>query len=170
MAVPLGFVKKGVVGAAGQYTFVTSDSNTWVASTHNSAEMEAKLKAELEQQLALQAAQGEPRAAVEKKVIAKANRRANTKTEDIGPQTMEGVVAQGTRTTRTIETGAIGNDRPITIVSERWFSPQLQTVMMTKQNDPRSGEIVFRLSNVKLGEPDASLFQVPAGYQVTEGK
>jgi hypothetical protein len=83
---------------------------------------------------------------------------------------MEGVVAQGTRTTRTIETGAIGNDRPITIVSERWFSPQLQTVMMTKQNDPRSGEIVFRLSNVKLGEPDASLFQVPAGYQVTEGK
>ena len=68
------------------------------------------------------------------------------------------------------ETGAVGNDRPITIVSERWFSPQLQTVMMTKQNDPRSGENVFRLSNVKLGEPDASLFQVPAGYQVIEGK
>lgn len=93
---------------------------------------------------------------------AKANR------EDLGPQTMEGVVAQGTRTTRTIEAGAIGNDRPISITSERWYSPQLQTVMMTKQNDPRSGENTFRLTNVRLGEPDPSLFQVPAGYQVTE--
>jgi hypothetical protein len=91
-------------------------------------------------------------------------------TEDLGPQTMEGVVAQGTRTTRTIEAGAIGNDRPINITSERWYSPQLQTVMMTKLNDPRSGETVFRLTGVKLGEPDAGLFQVPAGYQVSERK
>jgi hypothetical protein len=98
----------------------------------------------------------------------KASEGANS--EDLGPQTMEGVVAQGTRTTRTIPAGDIGNDRPINITSERWYSPQLQTIMMTRQNDPRTGETVFRLTNVKLGEPDASLFQVPAGYQVTDRK
>lgn len=90
--------------------------------------------------------------------------------EDLGPQTMEGLLAQGTRTTRTIEAGAIGNDRPISIISERWYSPQLQTVMMTRLSDPRMGETTFHLTNVKLGEPDPSLFQVPAGYQVTERK
>jgi len=100
--------------------------------------------------------------------VIKKEARANT--EDLGPQTMEAVVAQGTRTTRTIEAGEIGNDRPINITSERWYSEQLQTIMMTKQNDPRSGENIFKLTNVKLGEPDAGLFQVPAGYQVTERK
>jgi len=90
------------------------------------------------------------------------------KVEDLGTQSMEGVVAQGTRTTRTIETGAIGNDRPINMVSERWFSPDLQTVVMTKQTDPREGETDFKLTNIQRGEPDPSLFQVPAGYQVTE--
>ncbi|HKE22879.1 MAG TPA: hypothetical protein VKB88_10850 [Bryobacteraceae bacterium] len=92
--------------------------------------------------------------------------RANS--EDLGPQTIEGVVANGTRTTRTIDTGEIGNDRPINITSERWYSQQLQTMMMTRQNDPRSGENTFKLTNVKLGEPDPGLFQVPAGYQVSE--
>ncbi|HUK16649.1 MAG TPA: hypothetical protein VLW65_09560 [Bryobacteraceae bacterium] len=100
--------------------------------------------------------------------VIKKEARANT--EDLGPQAMEGVVAQGTRTTRTIEAGEIGNDRPINITSERWYSEQLQTIMMTRQNDPRSGENIFKLTNVKLGEPDAGLFQVPAGYQVTERK
>jgi hypothetical protein len=90
--------------------------------------------------------------------------------EELGTQTMEGVVAQGTRTTRTIPVGDIGNDRPINVTSERWYSPQLSTIMMTKQNDPRTGENTFRLSNVKLGEPDPTLFQIPAGYQLTERK
>lgn len=90
------------------------------------------------------------------------------KTEELGMETMEGVIAQGTRTTRTIETGAIGNDRPINIVNERWYSSDLQTVVMTKQTDPREGETVFKLTGIQRGEPDPSLFQVPAGYQVSE--
>jgi len=97
-----------------------------------------------------------------------AERQPNS--EELGTQTMEGVVAQGSRTTRTIPIGDFGNDRPINITSERWFSPQLQTVMMTKQNDPRTGENMFRLTNVKLGEPDPALFSVPAGYQLTDRK
>jgi len=92
------------------------------------------------------------------------------KSEDLGKTTIEGVAAEGTRTTSTIETGAIGNDRPIQIVTERWYSPDLQMVVSTKTTDPRMGEISFQLTNVRRGEPGAYLFQVPAGYTVGERK
>ena len=64
----------------------------------------------------------------------------NAKTESLGSQVIDGVRADGTRTTITIPANAIGNDLPIEIVSERWYSPELQTVVMTKRNDPRMGE------------------------------
>jgi hypothetical protein len=67
-------------------------------------------------------------------------------------------------------TGAIGNDRPIEITSERWFSADLQTVVLTKRNDPRTGEELFRLINVSRGEPSANLFAVPPSYQRLENK
>jgi len=85
--------------------------------------------------------------------------------ESLGRQTMEGLAADGTRQVNTIEAGAIGNDRPIQIVSERWYSPDLQTVMLTRHSDPRTGEEVFRLTNVSREEPPANLFAVPANYQ-----
>ncbi len=90
--------------------------------------------------------------------------------ESLGTQVMEGVSAQGERQTRTIETGDIGNDRPIQIINERWYSPDLQVDVMTRRSDPRSGEEIMRLTNINRAEPDASLFQVPAGYQIVEGK
>jgi hypothetical protein len=90
--------------------------------------------------------------------------------ESLGTQTMEGVNAEGSRTTSTIETGAVGNDRPFQIVSERWYSPDLQTAVLTRRNDPRTGEEVFRLTNIRRGEPGAYLFQVPAGYQIVDQK
>jgi hypothetical protein len=90
--------------------------------------------------------------------------------ESLGTQIMEGVGAQGERQTRTIEAGAIGNDRPIQIISEHWYSPDLQMDVMTRHSDPRTGEETVRLININRAEPDSSLFQVPAGYQVIEGK
>ncbi len=83
---------------------------------------------------------------------------------------MEGLAVQGTRETSTLAVGAIGNDRPIQIVSEHWYSPELQTLVMSRHNAPRTGEETFRLTNVTRAEPPAYLFQVPAGYQVTEQK
>ncbi|HUI58353.1 MAG TPA: hypothetical protein VLY04_25445 [Bryobacteraceae bacterium] len=97
-----------------------------------------------------------------------ATRAANVKTEDLGKQVFEGVEAEGTRITTTIETGEIGNDRPILEVSERWYSPELQTMVMTKHSDPRTGEETFRLENVRRGDPGADLFMVPPGYQLVE--
>jgi len=93
---------------------------------------------------------------------------ANEKTESLGTRVIEGVRADGTRTVVTIPAGAIGNDLPIEIVSERWYSPELQMVVMTKRNDPRMGETVYRLSNVNRSEPSRSLFEAPADYTVTD--
>jgi hypothetical protein len=93
---------------------------------------------------------------------------SSTKTEDLGQQTIEGVVAQGTRTTAVIPAGQIGNERDINIVSERWFSQELGVVVMTKQSDPRSGETVYKLTNVNRNEPQHSMFEVPADYTVND--
>jgi hypothetical protein len=91
-------------------------------------------------------------------------------TEDLGSQVIEGVTATGTRVTTTIPAGAIGNEQPIRIVSERWYSPDLQTVVLSKLNDPRIGETTHKLANINRSEPDASLFQVPAGYTIQDPK
>jgi len=90
------------------------------------------------------------------------------KEESLGKQTIEGIEAEGARTTITIPAGEIGNERPIEIISERWYSPELQTVVMTKHSDPRFGETVYRLTNISRTEPDASLFQVPADYKIKD--
>lgn len=89
--------------------------------------------------------------------------------EQLGKQTIEGVEAEGTRTTVTIPAGEIGNERPIEIVSERWYSPELQLVVMSRTSDPRMGETTYKLTNINRTEPAKSLFEVPASYTVKEG-
>lgn len=93
----------------------------------------------------------------------------NTTSESLGTQTINGVSAQGTRTTRTIPAGEMGNEKPIVIVTERWYSPELQITVMTKRTDPRMGETVSQLTNIQKQEPAATLFQVPSDYAVKEG-
>jgi hypothetical protein len=90
-------------------------------------------------------------------------------TEDLGTQTMEGVVVTGTRTSRTIPAGQIGNEKPITIVTEVWMSPELKTVVMSKRSDPRMGEQTFQLTNIVRAEPDPSLFTVPTDFKSIGG-
>ena len=94
----------------------------------------------------------------------------NMKTESLGSQIIEGVKADGTRTTITIPAGAVGNERPIEIVSERWYSPDLQTVVKSTHNDPRMEETVYRLININRSEPPQALFVVPADYTVTDNQ
>ncbi|MGH9678965.1 MAG: hypothetical protein ACRD4Y_03360 [Candidatus Acidiferrales bacterium] len=104
---------------------------------------------------------------IQKSVIA--GDSSDVKTEDLGSQSMEGLEVTGTRTTRTIPTGQIGNDRPISIVTEVWTSPDLKTIVYSKRSDPRMGEQTFKLTNITLGDPDPSLFTVPADFKVVEG-
>jgi hypothetical protein len=92
-----------------------------------------------------------------------------TRQEDLGTQTMQGVSATGARTTRTIPAGQIGNDKPIEIVTEVWTSPELQTIVYSKRSDPRTGDQIFQLTNIVRSEPDASEFAVPSDFKVDEG-
>ena len=94
---------------------------------------------------------------------------ANEVKEQLGKQIIEGVEAEGTRTTVTIPAGEIGNERPIEIVSERWYSPELQLVVMTRNSDPRTGETTYKLTNINRAEPARSLFEVPSDYTIKEG-
>jgi hypothetical protein len=89
-------------------------------------------------------------------------------TTDLGTQTIEGVAAQGTKITRTIPAGDMGNELPIVITTETWFSPELKVLVMSKSSDPRMGETTYKLTNLSRSEPDPMLFQVPADYVVKE--
>lgn len=93
---------------------------------------------------------------------------AQVKTESLGTKTIEGVEAQGTRSTVTIPAGQIGNDQPVEIISERWYSPDLQVVVFSKHSDPRIGEHTYRLTNISRNEPAKTLFDVPGDYTITE--
>lgn len=94
----------------------------------------------------------------------------NVTTESLGTQLIGGISAEGTRTTRTIPAGQIGNEKPIAVTVERWYSPDLQMDILVKRNDPRGGTTVFQLTDVVRSEPDASLFQVPSDYTVVSGR
>jgi hypothetical protein len=91
------------------------------------------------------------------------------KKETLGTQVIGGVSAEGTRITRTIPAGQIGNDKPLQIVFERWYSPDLQVVVKSTRTDPRFGTTTYTLTNVQRTEPAASLFTVPADYTVEQG-
>jgi hypothetical protein len=96
--------------------------------------------------------------------------KPDVKTEALGTQEINGVMASGTRTTEIIPAGAVGNEQPIQTVSERWFSPELQIVVKAVHTDPRMGQTTETLTNLNRSEPDPSLFQVPADYTVMEPK
>jgi hypothetical protein len=99
----------------------------------------------------------------------RANQNQNVKTDQLGSKVIEGVTAQGTRTTLTIPAGQMGNEQPIQIVSERWYSSELQEVVQSTRSDPRSGETTMSLKNISRAEPPATSFQVPSDYKVSEG-
>lgn len=87
---------------------------------------------------------------------------------DLGTDTVAGVEAVGTRETTTINAGAIGNDRALQVVKEFWYSSQLGINLIEKRQDPRVGTQTFVVSDISLGEPDARLFDLPAGFRVVD--
>jgi hypothetical protein len=93
---------------------------------------------------------------------------SNVHIEDLGQTSIEGVVVTGKRTTTTIPLGKIGNDRPIVVVHEEWRSPELKILVKTIDTDPRTGELTMELQGLTRTDPDAALFQAPAGYKVQD--
>jgi hypothetical protein len=91
------------------------------------------------------------------------------KRESLGTQTINGVVAVGTRTTHTIPAGQIGNEKALQVVSERWYSADLQIVLKSTRTDPRFGTTTYTVTSLQRTEPAATLFTVPAEYSVKTG-
>ena len=98
----------------------------------------------------------------------RAGSMASPVTEALGTRQFEGVTAIGTRSTTRIEAGRIGNDRAIEVTDERWQSPDLQMLLMSRHHDPRSGDVEYLLTNISRAEPSADLFAVPADYTIIE--
>lgn len=90
----------------------------------------------------------------------------DAKTESLGTQTFDGVSAEGTRTTFEIPVGQIGNTKPLQVITEKWLSPELQVVIMSRHLDPLAGEHIFKLVHIKRGEPSADLFKVPSDFRI----
>jgi hypothetical protein len=101
-------------------------------------------------------------------VISDENR--NIVKEDLGTRNIEGVDCTGTRQTSTIPAGAIGNDKPISIVTETWFSEAIGAVVESISDDPRYGKTTYQLTNLQLSEPPRSLFEPPANFKVDVSK
>jgi hypothetical protein len=94
--------------------------------------------------------------------------RPQQSTEKLGPQTIEGIAVEGTRRTTIWPIGSKGNDRPLTDVSEDWYSPQLKRSVLNTFTSLRSGDTTTRLTNITLEEPDPMLFKPPADYKIVE--
>jgi hypothetical protein len=88
--------------------------------------------------------------------------------EKLGTQEMQGLVVTGRRETYTIPAGAEGNDRPLVIVSETWYSSEMGITLLDKRSDPRSGETTKQVTNLKQTEPDVALFQIPPDYAIKD--
>jgi hypothetical protein len=87
----------------------------------------------------------------------------------LGDKEVSGVMATGTRETRTIPAGTIGNDRGLQMVDERWYSADLQVLVKSVNSDPRFGETTYQLVNIVRTMQDPALFQIPADYTVADG-
>ncbi|HKX26119.1 MAG TPA: hypothetical protein VJ302_00370 [Blastocatellia bacterium] len=97
-----------------------------------------------------------------------AGSRVEVQTISLGTQMIDGVEAEGQRTIQTIPAGVVGNERPLEIVSETWYSPELQVVVLGKTSDPRTGEVTYKLTNINRNEPEPSLFQIPSDYKLQD--
>lgn len=105
-----------------------------------------------------------------KMTASKATAMPQPATEKLGTDFLNGVSADGTRTTVTIPAGQIGNDREIRVVNERWYSSDLQVLVKSTNSDPRFGDNTYQLTNIVRAAPDPALFQVPGDYTVQDLK
>jgi hypothetical protein len=89
---------------------------------------------------------------------------------DLGTREIDGVKANGRLRSYEIPAGAVGNRNAILVTDEIWYAPDLRITLSSKHSDPRLGDSVFRIENLKTQEPDAALFAVPSDYKVTNPK
>ena len=160
---------RGRVGGGGVMTPAEAAEASKRLETEVKALADAKATYE-----ARMAAEGKPAAPVAAPALTPALRgggpgsSGETTREELGNQTIEGVIANGSRSTTVIPAGAIGNLQPIKIVSEQWMANDLKVLVLTRFSDPRTGETTYKLQNIVRAEPDRSLFSPPPDYTVKD--
>jgi hypothetical protein len=101
-------------------------------------------------------------------VVQKSTPELKPTVASLGEKTIEGVRVTGTLEKKVYPTGSLGNDQPFTVSDEIWLSRDLQVRIRETRSDPRSGDQVNQLKDLKIGEPDPHLFQVPPGFQIVD--
>ncbi len=97
-----------------------------------------------------------------------ANGKGSRQHEDLGMSSTEGVETHGYRETVTINPHVMGNDKPMVITREFWYSPELAINLISIVDSPQSGKQVFTVKNLTTSEPDPSLFLVPDEYKIVD--
>jgi hypothetical protein len=92
----------------------------------------------------------------------------STAQTSLGQKVIGGVTASGTRVVRTIPSGVLGNDKPITSTRDEWLSPDLGVVVQITEKSSIGGEVTLNLSNLVRGEPDSALFVPPANFTLRQ--
>ena len=88
--------------------------------------------------------------------------------EDLGSRTIAGLEAQGSRRTRTIPPGEVGNEFPLVVTHESWRAQDLGLIVLAIDDDPRRGRTTFEIEELSRSDPEPSTFAAPAGYTVVE--
>jgi hypothetical protein len=141
------------------------------ANRHTARQMPAMTNRRHQEQAGVQGAGGSSRSGTESARAGMRQRAmAGLKTEDLGTQVIDGLAVQGKRVSHTITAAQASSERNIEVVTETWYSPELQMVVMSKTSDPRFGESVYKLTNISRAEPDPALFKVPSDYQLQQGR
>ncbi len=90
----------------------------------------------------------------------------NVAWEDLGNRNIAGIDTVGTRETTTMNAGTMGNDQPLTSMREYWHSDQLGINLLSIRSSPFFGKQTFTITEITAAEPDAQMFELPAGFTV----
>lgn len=88
--------------------------------------------------------------------------------EDLGTQDLLGIETEGVRQTTVTNVGVLGNDQPLNSMSEYWHSQHLGINLLSIRSSPYFGKQTFTITEISTGDPDAQLFNLPAGYTVND--
>lgn len=100
--------------------------------------------------------------------VGRENNLSQAKPDPLGTREIEGVLAEGTRISMTVPKGAVGNEQPFEVVVERWYSPDLQAVVLVKRTNLKGGTTTYRLVDIKRADPASPLFIVPSDYKIRD--
>jgi hypothetical protein len=90
--------------------------------------------------------------------------------DSLGEHSIGDLNTIGTRETITVSPGTYGNDRPLALTREFWYSPDLKTNLVVTRRDPRLGNFDIHLDVQSRDEPSPDIFTIPTGYTIKDAR